>query len=43
MVRREHEKNENRRLIEKQQRIASITQHMREQGASAEQLAEVTT
>ncbi|XP_049835779.1 DNA-directed RNA polymerase III subunit RPC3-like isoform X1 [Schistocerca gregaria] len=41
MIRREHEKNENRRLIEKQQRIASITQNLREQGATPEQLAEI--
>ena len=42
MTRREHERNENRRMIEKQQRIESITLNMREQGATPEQLAEVS-
>jgi hypothetical protein len=42
MIRREHERSENRRMIEKQQRIESITLSMREQGATAEQLAEVS-
>lgn len=42
MVRREHERSENRRMVEKQQRIESITLTMREQGATAEQLAEVS-
>ncbi|PNF18354.1 DNA-directed RNA polymerase III subunit RPC3 [Cryptotermes secundus] len=41
MVRREHERSENRRMVEKQQRIESITLTMREQGATAEQLAEI--
>ena len=41
MTRREHERNENRRMIEKQQRIKSLTINMREQGATPEQLAEV--
>jgi len=42
MTRREHEKYENRRMIEKQQRIALITMNMKEQGATTEQLAEVS-
>jgi hypothetical protein len=42
LTRREHERSENRRMIEKQQRIESITLNMREQGATAEQLAEVS-
>jgi hypothetical protein len=42
MIRREHERSENRRMIEKQQRIESITLSMREQGATAEQLVEVS-
>ena len=42
MTRREHERYENRRMIEKQQRIALITMNMKEQGATAEQLAEVS-
>ncbi|GFG33248.1 hypothetical protein Cfor_04556 [Coptotermes formosanus] len=41
MTRREHERYENRRMIEKQQRIALITMNMKEQGATAEQLAEI--
>ncbi|KAJ9586990.1 hypothetical protein L9F63_019408 [Diploptera punctata] len=41
MTRREHERNENRRMIEKQQRIESITLNMRVQGATPEQLAEI--
>jgi len=42
MTRREHERYENRRMIEKQQRIALITLNMKEQGATAEQLGEVS-
>ena len=42
MTRREHERYENRRMIEKQQRIALITMNMKEQGATVEQLAEVS-
>jgi DNA-directed RNA polymerase III subunit RPC3 len=42
MTRREHERNENRRMIEKQQRIELITRNMKEQGANSEQLAEVS-
>ena len=42
MTRREHERYENRRMIEKQQRIALITVNMKEQGATGEQLAEVS-
>jgi hypothetical protein len=42
MARREHERNENRRMIEKQQRIELITLNMKEQGATSEQLAEVS-
>jgi len=42
MTRREHERYENRRMVEKQQRIALITMNMKEQGATAEQLAEVS-
>nr|CAD7257046.1 unnamed protein product [Timema shepardi] len=40
LTRRDHEHKENRRLIEKHQRIESITQSMREQGADQEQLTE---
>lgn len=42
MTRREHERSENRRMIEKQQRIELITLNMKEQGATSEQLAEVS-
>jgi len=42
MTRREHERYENRRMIEKQQRIALITLNMKEQGATTEQLSEVS-
>nr|CAD7199033.1 unnamed protein product [Timema douglasi] len=41
LTRRDHEHKENRRLIEKHQRIESITQSMREQGADQEQLTEI--
>lgn len=41
MTRRANESDENRRLIEKKQRIDSIALNMTEQGASAEQLQEV--
>lgn len=42
MTRREYERSENRRMIEKQQRIELITLNMKEQGATFEQLAEVS-
>ncbi|XP_021921270.1 DNA-directed RNA polymerase III subunit RPC3 isoform X2 [Zootermopsis nevadensis] len=41
MTRREYERSENRRMIEKQQRIELITLNMKEQGATSEQLAEI--
>ncbi|KAG8237751.1 hypothetical protein J437_LFUL014294, partial [Ladona fulva] len=41
LVKRESQKTENKRLIEKQQRIESIALNLKEQGASEEQLAEI--
>lgn len=42
LVRRQAKKTDNKRLIEKQQRIESIALNLKEQGASEEQLSEVT-
>ncbi|KAK7870294.1 hypothetical protein R5R35_011803 [Gryllus longicercus] len=41
MVRRQHERDEHKRLIEKQQRIESLTANLREQGAPADQIDEL--
>lgn len=41
IVRREHEKMENRCLLDKKQRIDAIALHMRKEGATDEQVAEV--
>lgn len=43
MTRRVHETDENHRLIEKKQKIDSIASNLREQGATAEQLQEVSS
>lgn len=43
MTRRFHETDENHRLIEKKQKIDSIASNLREQGATAEQLQEVSS
>jgi DNA-directed RNA polymerase III subunit RPC3 len=41
LIRREHELGENKRLLDKQNRVQSILVNLREQGATEEQLAEV--
>ncbi|KAL0276330.1 UNVERIFIED_CONTAM: hypothetical protein PYX00_003922 [Menopon gallinae] len=41
IVRREHEKTENKCLLDKKQRIDAIALHMRKEGATDEQVAEI--
>lgn len=41
IIRREHEKTENKCLLDKKQRIDAIALHMKKEGATDEQIAEV--
>lgn len=42
ITRREHEKTENKCLLDKKQRIDAIAMHMRKEGATDDQVAEVS-
>lgn len=43
LTRRNHEKNENGRLIEKKERIETIAESMREQGTNEEEIQELVS